>query len=130
MYYFSVFQIGSFEKTIEKVSLILMEEGFGIVTEIDVKDIMKKKLDIDFRNYKILGACNPSFAFKALQREDKIGTMLPCNIVVQEIEEGKIEVSAINPMESMMAIDNNELKEIAKEITNRLKMVIKKLDAI
>jgi uncharacterized protein (DUF302 family) len=102
----------------------LKEQGFGVLTEIDVKATMKKKLDVDFYNYKILGACNPPFAYKALQAEDKIGVMLPCNVIVQEKEKGTVEVSAVNPIASMQAVENPALSDIANEVTNRLKKVI------
>ena len=117
----------NFEEAIEKVTGELKEEGFGILTEIDVKETLKKKLDVDFRKYKILGACNPPYAHKALEAENKIGTMLPCNVIVQETEDGKVEVAAVNPMESMKAVQNDQLGEIASEITERLNRVIEKL---
>ena len=97
----------SFEEGIEKITSALKSEGFGILTEIDLKATLKKKLDVDFYNYKILGACNPEFAYKALQAEDKIGTMLPCNVIVQERIEGEIEISAVDPMASMQAVEND-----------------------
>ena len=97
-YYFSTtLQNISFSEAIEKVTEELKKEGFGILTEIDLKATLKKKLDVDFYNYTILGACNPPFAYKALQAEDKIGTMLPCNVIVQEKEQGIIEISAVDP---------------------------------
>ena len=102
----------------------LKKEGFSILTDIDVKATLKKKLDIEFRKYRILGACNPPFAYKALQAEDKIGTMLPCNVIVQEISGGQVEVTAIDPLASMQAVQNPALKEIATEISNKLKTVI------
>lgn len=117
----------SFDKAIEKVTEALKQEGFGILTEIDVKATLKKKLDVDFRPYKILGACNPPFAYKALSAENKIGTMLPCNVVVQEIPDGTIEVSAVDPVASMMAVNNPELAGIAGEIQMKLKSVIDQL---
>ncbi|TXD52024.1 MULTISPECIES: DUF302 domain-containing protein [unclassified Polaribacter] len=126
-YYFNKTVKGTFEEVIEKVTEALKEEGFGILTEIDIKETLKKKLDVDFKKYKVLGACNPPFAYKALQAEDKIGTMLPCNVIVQEIEEGVIEVAAINPIVSMQAVKNEKLNNIAKEITSMLKNVIEKL---
>jgi len=126
-YYFNKKVTGSFEEAIQNVTEGLSKEGFGILTEIDVKATMKKKLDADFYNYKILGACNPPYAHKALLAEDKIGTMLPCNVIVQEKEPGKVEVSAINPMASMESVLNKELKPIAKEISNKLKKVIEEL---
>ena len=126
-YYFNKTIKGTFEEVIEKVTKELKEVGFGILTEIDVTATLKKKLDIDFKKYRILGACNPPYAHKALQAEDKIGTMLPCNVIVQEIEEGVIEVAAVNPMASMQAVENEKLNDIANEITSMLENVIKKL---
>jgi uncharacterized protein (DUF302 family) len=126
-YYFNKILNEDFDKVIEKVTEELKNEGFGILTEIDVKETLKKKLDVDFKKYKILGACNPPYAHKALEAEDKIGTMLPCNVIVQEIEEGTVEVAAVNPMASMQAVENEQLKEVAEEITNRLEHVIDKL---
>lgn len=117
----------SFEEAIAKVTEVLKEEGFGVLTEIDIKATLKKKLDVDFYNYKILGACNPGFAYKALQAEDKIGTMLPCNVIVQEREENKIEVSAVDPMASMQAVESSSLADIAGEVRTKLKRVIDKL---
>ena len=102
----------------------LKKEGFGILTDIDMKATLKQKLDVEFRKYRILGACNPPFAYKALQAEDKIGTMLPCNVIVQEISDGQVEVTAIDPLASMQAVENPALKEIASEISNKLKTVI------
>ena len=105
----------------------LTREGFGIISEIDLKDKFKEKLNVDFRNYKILGACNPSLAYKAIQQEDKIGTMLPCNILVQEHDTGGVEVSAINPLESMGTVDNASLQSIAAEVSGKLSSVIHRL---
>ncbi|GAA0893532.1 DUF302 domain-containing protein [Fulvivirga kasyanovii] len=104
----------------------MKEEGFGILTEIDVKETLKKKLDEDFRPYRILGACNPPFAHKALLAEDKIGAMLPCNVIVQQSDDG-IEVAAVDPVASMQAVDNKDLAEIAKEIQSKLRSVIESL---
>jgi uncharacterized protein (DUF302 family) len=118
---------GSFNGVVEKVTEELKKEGFGIISEIDLKDKFKEKLNVDFRNYKILGACNPALAYKAIQQEDKIGTMLPCNILVQEKEMNNIEVSAINPMESMSAVNNVNLQSIAAEVSGRLKAVMERL---
>eukprot|EP00746_Dinoflagellata_sp_MGD_P051832 gnl/MRDRNA2_/MRDRNA2_230427_c0_seq1.p2 gnl/MRDRNA2_/MRDRNA2_230427_c0~~gnl/MRDRNA2_/MRDRNA2_230427_c0_seq1.p2 ORF type:complete len:129 (-),score=15.96 gnl/MRDRNA2_/MRDRNA2_230427_c0_seq1:47-433(-) len=126
-YYFNKTVNGTFEDVIDKVTQRLNEEGFGILTEIDVKETLKKKLDVDFKKYRILGACNPPYAHKALQAEDKIGTMLPCNVIVQEIEAGTIEVAAVNPMASMQAVENEKLNEVANEITAMLENVIEKL---
>ena len=111
-YYFNKTIKGSFEEVIDKVTQGLKEEGFGILTEIDVTATLKKKLDVNFKKYRILGACNPPYAHKALQAEDKIGTMLPCNVIVQEVEEGVVEVAAVNPMASMQAVENEKLNGI------------------
>lgn len=127
-YYFSKSIVNvTFDEAIEKVTKSLKEEGFGILTEIDIKATLKKKLDVAFYNYKILGACNPPFAYKALLAEDKIGAMLPCNVIVQEKEAGKVEVSAVDPAASMQAIENGELIDIANEIRARLQKVIESL---
>src|SRR3970040_352761 len=126
-YYFSKTINDSFENAIQRVTEALKTEGFGILTEIDLKATLKKKLDVDFYNYTILGACNPPFAYKALLAEDKIGTMLPCNVIVQEKVPGQIEVSAVDPAASMQAVENDELAEIATEIRDRLKKVIEQL---
>ncbi|CAN5184706.1 DUF302 domain-containing protein [soil metagenome] len=126
-YYFNKTIKGTFEEVIDKVTQGLKDEGFGILTEIDVKETLKKKLDVNFKKYRILGACNPPYAHKALQAEDKIGTMLPCNVIVQEIEEGVIEVAAVNPMASMQAVENEKLNDVANEITSMLENVIEKL---
>ncbi len=125
-YYYSRIVDDSFDHSIERVTNALQERKFGILTEIDVKETLKKKLDVDFRNYKILGACNPPFAHKALQTEDKVGTMLPCNVIVQETADGKTEIAAIDPVESMKAIDNPGLKKIAEEVREMLKESIEK----
>ncbi len=117
----------SFEDAIEKTTEALKEEGFGILTEIDIKSTLKKKLDVDFYNYKILGACNPGFAHQALLAEDKIGAMLPCNVIVQEKEAGTIEVSAVDPAASMQAVENASLDDIAGEVRDKLKRVIDSL---
>lgn len=117
----------SFEEAIDKTTKELQKEGFGVLTEIDLKSTLKKKLDVDFYNYKILGACNPSFAYQALQAEDKIGTMLPCNVIVQEKEAGSIEVSAVDPMASMMSVENASLGGIAEEVREKLKRVIESI---
>lgn len=126
-YYFSKTLNISFEEAIGRVKDELKKEGFGILTEIDVKETLKKKLNVDFKKYKILGACNPPFAYKSLQVEDKIGLMLPCNVIVQETTESKVEISAVDPVASMQAIENPALKEIAAEIRNKLKKVIDSL---
>ncbi|WP_431134642.1 DUF302 domain-containing protein [Psychroserpens mesophilus] len=126
-YYFKKILKTDFKNSIEKVTEALKEQGFGVLTEIDIKETLKKKLDVDFNNYKILGACNPPYAHKTLLAENKIGTMLPCNVIVQELDSGDIEVSAVNPMASMQAVNNQDLKGIAEEITDKLKAVIDQL---
>ena len=117
----------SFDDAVNRVVEELKKEGFGVLTDIDVQTILKKKLDVDFRKYRILGACNPPFAYKALQAERRIGTMLPCNVIVQETESGQIEVSAIDPIASMRAIENSNLREIADQIQAKLKKVVERL---
>ena len=127
-YYFSkILENTGFEETKEKVIESLKKEGFGVLTQIDIKATLKKKLDVNFRPYEILGACNPPFAYKALLAEDKIGTMLPCNVILQEKEDGNIEVSAVNPSVSMIAIKNDNLADIANEIQQKLQKVIESL---
>jgi uncharacterized protein (DUF302 family) len=126
-YYFEKTTNYSFDEALERVTEELKKEGFGVLTEINVQATLKKKLDVDFYNYKILGACNPTYAYKALQSENKIGTMLPCNVIVQEKEKGKVEVSAVNPIASMMSIENEALGDIAKEIKVKLEKVINNL---
>ena len=117
----------SFSEAISKVKEELKKEGFGVLTEIDIKSTMKSKLDVDFYNYTILGACNPPFAYKALQVEDKIGTMLPCNVIVQEKEKGVIEISAVDPAASMSSVSNEDLNNIAGEVRDTLQRVISNL---
>lgn len=107
----------------------LKREGFGIVTEIDVRDIFKKKINVDFRPYRILGACNPALAHQALEIEDKVGTMLPCNVIVQDKNDGRTEVAAIDPVASMQAIDNNRLKVAAENVREKLKRTVEALPA-
>ena len=126
-YYFKKVVDMAFDEAIDKVTEELKKEGFGVLTEIDVKEALKKKLDVDFRKYRILGACNPQYAYKALQAEDKIGTMLPCNVIVQETEDGKVEIAAIDPVASMQAVQNESLGEIATIIRAKLKQVIEKV---
>ncbi|MDF9799186.1 uncharacterized protein (DUF302 family) [Catalinimonas alkaloidigena] len=125
-YHEKILKDASFEEAIQKVMDALKDEGFGILTEIDVKETLKKKLDEDFRPYKILGACNPPFAYKALLAEDKIGAMLPCNVIVQQVDDG-VEVAAVDPVASMQAVDSPKLNDLAKEISIKLKAVIEKL---
>jgi uncharacterized protein (DUF302 family) len=123
-YYFSKTVDMPFDRAIARVTEELQKEGFGILTEIDVKATLKKRLDVDFRDYVILGACNPPFAHRALEAEDKIGTMLPCNVIVQDLGQGRIEVAAVNPVASMQAIQNPALEETATEVQARLKKVV------
>lgn len=117
----------TFEEAVVKTTEALKEEGFGVLTEIDIRATLKKKLDVDFHNYKILGACNPSLAYKALQTEDKIGTMLPCNVILQEIEKGTIEIAAVDPAASMQAVKNEMLIRVAETVRGKLRTVIEKL---
>jgi len=126
-YYFSKKTSLSFDDAIDKVTRVLKEEGFGILTEIDVQKTLKNKLDVDFTKYKILGACNPPFAYKALLAEDKIGTMLPCNVIVRETEEGQIEVAAVDPIASMKAVENHSLMDIAEQVQDKLRKTIEKI---
>jgi len=116
-----------FDKAIEIVIQELKKEGFGVLTEIDVQATLKKKLDVDFKKYQILGACNPPFAHEALKAENKIGAMLPCNVIVQELDNGKTEVAAVDPVASMQAVENDELSDIANEIRAKLEKVIENL---
>lgn len=126
-YYFTKTVDSDFDLTISRVTEELRKEGFGVLSEIDLKATLKKKLDVDFRKYHILGACNPGYAYSALQAEDKIGTMLPCNVIVQELENGKVEVSAVDPVASMMAIKNELLGKVAMQVREKLNRVIENL---
>lgn len=126
-YYYSRKLDMSFDEAIQRVTAALKGEGFGVLTEIDVKGTLKKKLDVDFRPYRILGACNPPYAHRALLAEDKIGTMLPCNVIVQEHDGGVIEVAAVDPVASMQAITNPALEEVATEIRTRLRRAVDSL---
>ncbi len=126
-YYFAKTISLTFDEAIAKVTDALKAEGFGVLTTIDVKETLKKKLDVNFRPYTILGACNPPFAYKALKAEDKIGAMLPCNVVVQEIKPGTVEVSAVDPVASMQAIRNERLGEVAAEVRALLRKVVESL---
>ncbi len=126
-YYFSKTIDASFDEAIIRITDALKTEGFGIVSEIRMHEKFKEKLDIDFKKYTILGACIPAYAYKALQVEDKIGTMLPCNVIVQELSTNQIEVAAVNPIASMMAIQNPGLEGIAGDVTNKLEKVINQL---
>lgn len=126
-YYFSKILDTDFNTAIERVTAELKNQGFGVLTEINVRETLKKKLDVDFRDYTILGACNPPFAYKALSAENKIGVMLPCNVIVQSMDDGKTEVSAVDPVASMQAVKNPALADLAYQITQLLKKVIDSL---
>jgi uncharacterized protein (DUF302 family) len=126
-YYISKKINTNFEQAIHLVTESLKKEGFGILTEINLQEKLKEKLDVDFRKYKILGACNPAYAYKAIQQEDKIGTMLPCSVIVQELAKNEIEVAAVDPIASMMAVENQGLVDIATEIKEKLERAIASL---
>jgi uncharacterized protein (DUF302 family) len=126
-YHYSKTTSYSFEEALIKVKAALETEGFGIITEIDLKEKFKEKLKVDFRNYKILGACNPGLAYQAIQQEDNIGVMLPCNILVQDHAGGGVTITAINPMETMAAVENPNLTSLAEEVSQKLKNVINAL---
>lgn len=126
-YYFAKSLDIPFDDAVERVTEELKKEGFGVLTDIDVKATLKKKLNVDFRKYRILGACNPPFAYQALQAEDKIGTMLPCNVIVQETPDGNVEVAAIDPIASMQAIKNPKLRGVAEEVRAKLKKAVDSL---
>lgn len=126
-YYKAKFVDLSFDEAIQKATDELKKVGFGVLTEIDVKETLKKKIDVDFRNYKILGACNPKFAHQALTAEDKIGVLLPCNVIVQETEDGKVEVAIMNPAEAMSVVGNEELIPIASEVNTLLETALENI---
>lgn len=126
-YYFNKTVQMPFPDAVAKVMDALAAEGFGVLSDIDVTATMKRKLDVEIHNYRILGACNPPFAYRALQIEDKIGTLMPCNVIVQERTPGEVEVAAVNPMVSMQAVDKPELRGVAEEVTARLRRVIGRL---
>ena len=126
-YYFAKTLPLGFEEAIRRATEALKQEGFGIITEIDVKQTLKSKIGVDFRNYRILGACNPKLAHEALQLEDKIGTMLPCNVVVQEVSANQTEIAAIDPVASMAAVDNPRLKEAAQHVQTLLQKAVDRL---
>lgn len=123
-YYFEKTLNCSFEEAVKRVTEELKKEGFGVLSEINIHEKLKEKLGVDFRKYRILGACNPAFAYKALQEEDKIGTMLPCNVIVQQISENQTEIAAVDPMASMQSVENEKLAGVANEIQQKLKHVI------
>ncbi len=126
-YYFNKTLAVPFDEAVERVKAELKKDGFGVLTDIDVKKTLNEKLGVDFRKYRILGACNPFFAHEALLAEDKIGTMLPCNVIVQEHADGRVEVAAIDPLASMQAVQNPELGTIGLEVRNKLKAVVDRL---
>ena len=123
-YYFEKTLNCSFEEAVKRVTEELKKEGFGVLSEINIHEKLKEKLGVDFRKYRILGACNPAFAYKALQDEDKIGTMLPCNVIVQQISENQTEIAAVDPMASMQSVENEKLAGVANEVQQKLKHVI------
>jgi uncharacterized protein (DUF302 family) len=127
-YYFEKTLNCSFEEAAIRVTEALKKEGFGVLTEINLHEKLKEKLGVDFRNYRILGACNPAFAYKALQEEDKIGTMLPCSVIVQQISETQTEVAAVDPVASMQSVKNEKLAAIAIEVQQILKKVMENLN--
>ncbi len=126
-YYFSKVLVLGFDAAVAAVSQKLKDEGFGIITEIDVTKTLKSKIDVEFRPYRILGACYPALAHEALKLEDKVGTMPPCNVIVQELAPGRVEVAAIDPVASMTAIDNPALIEKARVVRGKLEKVIQSL---
>ncbi|MBS0518908.1 MAG: DUF302 domain-containing protein [Proteobacteria bacterium] len=126
-YYFSKTLNADFDAAVGRTVEALKEEGFGVLTDIDISDTLKKKINADFRRYRILGACNPTLAFEALQSEDKIGTMLPCNVVVQQLPDGRVEVAAVDPVASMMAIDNPKLGKTASLVRDKLQRVVDRI---
>lgn len=126
-YYFSKMLALSFDDAVRRVTEVLKVHGFGVISDIDVRDTFKRKIGVDFRNYRILGACNPALAHEALSVEDKIGTMLPCNVVVQDAGPGKTEVAAIDPVASMQAVENPRLKEAAAKVREKLRLAVEDL---
>ena len=126
-YYHSRTVSGGFESVIDRMTDALKEEGFGVLTDIDVRATLKKKLGVEFRNYRILGACNPLFAYQALQAEDRIGVMLPCSVIVQQKAEGQVEVAAVNPLEAMSSVGNPALVPIAQQVSQKLQNALQRL---
>lgn len=121
------FEAAEFDKIVERTRHALSAQGFGVLTEIDVKLTLKEKIGVDVPDYLILGACNPSMAHKAMQIEPRIGAMLPCNIIIRRIDEGEIEVSAVDPQASMEAVDNSSLKDVAKEVRAMLEICVRQI---
>jgi len=127
-YYFTkTIENTDFESAVQKITDGLKEEGFGVISTIDFQATLKEKINVDFRKYSVLQACNPPYAYKSLQAEDKIGTLLPCNVVVQEISDGTFEISSINPRAAMASVENSDMKKIADEISEKLERVVNKL---
>ena len=126
-YYFAKTLSCGFDEAVQRTTEALKSAGFGIITDVDVKDILKKKIDVDFRPYRILGACNPRMTHEALKIEDKVGTMLPCNVIVQEVSPGSTEIAAIDPVASMQAVENPKLVETAKQVRTMLQAVVESL---
>jgi uncharacterized protein (DUF302 family) len=127
IYYINIKLHAGFEQTVQSVMEALKVEGFGILTEINMHEKLKEKLGVDFRKYKILGVCSPLHAYKALQKDDKIGTLLPCNIIIQELANDEVEVATVDPVTSMSAVENSAVAAMAKEIREKLTRVIKSL---
>jgi uncharacterized protein (DUF302 family) len=125
--FFSKITDMAFDNAIVHVTAILKEHGFGIISDIDVRETLKKKIDVDFRPYRILGACNPVFAHKALLADDKAGIMMPCNVIVQQLEDGKVEITIVNPDVAAGALKNKELEDFACEVTKELRQVYRKI---
>ncbi len=123
-YYISKTVEGDFSAIEKRIVEKLQEEEFGVISEINMQNSLKEKLDVDFRKYKILGVCNPAFAYESLQSDDKIGTLLPCNIIIQEIESGQIEITSVDPEASMRAVENPDLQRIASSVKEKLSRVI------
>ncbi|WP_198369004.1 DUF302 domain-containing protein [Roseomonas rosulenta] len=128
-YHFTSSIEGPMERAVAATTEALQRHGFGVLTDIDVQATLKKKLDVAFRPYRILGACNPEMAYRALQAEDKVGTMLPCNVVLQAMADGHVQVSAVDPVASMRAIDNPALAETAAQVREKLRQVVAELAA-
>jgi uncharacterized protein (DUF302 family) len=127
-YYFSkVLKEKSFDEAVQQTIEELKKEGFGVLTEISIDETLKKKINVDFKKYKILGACNPEFAYKALKSEDKIGLFLPCNVIIEAHETGEIEVSAVDPVQSMSSVKNEKLGVLAQEVQQKMKKIIQNL---
>ena len=126
-YYYSKTLRTSFDDAVEKVTASLSAEGFGVISEVDLHEKIKYKLGVDFKRYRILGACNPAFSYRALQGEDKIGVMLPCNVLVIEQGEGETEIAAVNPSEAMSVVRNEEVNQVAAEVGEKLR---KSLDSL